>query len=144
MSAFRGKDGVNERAEYLYKVLTGSVRTYNVSEDGRRQISASHLPGDVFGFKVGGEHTLSAEAIVDCQLLVIRRTSVAALATRDSSVARPLQFGGGEADSWRATELSRVASAATDVRRITSSWQSTIASADKVCSPPDQRVLSAG
>jgi CRP/FNR family transcriptional regulator, nitrogen fixation regulation protein len=82
--------GVNERAVYLYKVLTGSVRTYNVSEDGRRQISAFYLPGDVFGFEVGDEHTLSAEAIVDCQLLVIRRTSVAALATRDSSVARQL------------------------------------------------------
>jgi CRP/FNR family transcriptional regulator, nitrogen fixation regulation protein len=82
--------GVNERAVYLYKVLTGSVRTYNVSEDGRRQISAFYLPGDVFGFEGGDEHTLSAEAIVDCQLLVIRRTSVAALATRDSSVARQL------------------------------------------------------
>lgn len=82
--------GVNERAKYLYKVLKGSVRTYKVSEDGRRQISAFYLPGDVFGFEVGDEHTLSAEAIVDCRLLVIRRTSVAALATRDSSVARQL------------------------------------------------------
>jgi CRP/FNR family transcriptional regulator, nitrogen fixation regulation protein len=82
--------GVHERAKYLYKVLKGGVRTYKVSEDGRRQISAFYLPGDVFGFEVGDEHTLSAEAIVDCQLLVIRRTSVATLATRDSSVARQL------------------------------------------------------
>jgi CRP/FNR family transcriptional regulator, nitrogen fixation regulation protein len=82
--------GVNERSKYLYKVFKGSVRTYKVSEDGRRQISAFYLPGDVFGFEVGDEHTLSAEAIVDCQLLVIRRTSVATLATRDSSVARQL------------------------------------------------------
>jgi CRP/FNR family transcriptional regulator, nitrogen fixation regulation protein len=82
--------GVHERAKYLYKVLKGSVRTCKVSEDGRRQISAFYLPGDVFGFEVGDEHTLSAEAIVDCQLLVIRRASVAALATRDSSVARQL------------------------------------------------------
>jgi CRP/FNR family nitrogen fixation transcriptional regulator len=82
--------GVHELAKYLYKVLKGGVRTYKVSEDGRRQISAFYLPGDVFGFEVGDEHTLSAEAIVDCQLLVIRRTSVATLATRDSSVARQL------------------------------------------------------
>jgi CRP/FNR family transcriptional regulator, nitrogen fixation regulation protein len=82
--------GVNERVKYLYKVLKGGVRTYKISQDGRRQISAFYLPGDVFGFEVGDEHTLSAEAIVDCQLLVIRRASVAALATRDSSVARQL------------------------------------------------------
>ena len=82
--------GVNERAKYLYKVLKGSVRTCKVAEDGRRQISAFYLPGDVFGFEAGDEHTLSAEAIVDCQLLVIRRTSLATLATRDSSVARQL------------------------------------------------------
>jgi CRP/FNR family transcriptional regulator, nitrogen fixation regulation protein len=82
--------GVNERAKYLYKVLKGSVRTYKISQDGRRQISAFYLPGDVFGFEVDDEHTLSAEAIVDCQLLVIRRTSLATLATRDSSVARQL------------------------------------------------------
>jgi CRP/FNR family transcriptional regulator, nitrogen fixation regulation protein len=82
--------GVNERAKYLYKVLKGGVRTYKISQDGRRQISAFYLPGDVFGFEVDDEHTLSAEAIVDCQLLVIRRTSLATLATRDSSVARQL------------------------------------------------------
>lgn len=82
--------GESERAEYLYKVLKGSVRTYKVLEDGRRQIGAFYLPGDVFGFEVGDEHTLSAEAIVDCQLLVLRQTSVAALAARDTSVARQL------------------------------------------------------
>lgn len=82
--------GEKERAEYLYKVLKGSVRTYKVLQDGRRQIGAFHLPGDVFGFEVGDEHTYSAEAIVDCQLLLVRRTSVAALAARDGSVARQL------------------------------------------------------
>jgi CRP/FNR family transcriptional regulator, nitrogen fixation regulation protein len=82
--------GEKERAEYLYKVLKGSVRTYKVLQDGRRQIGAFHLPGDVFGFEVGDEHTYSAEAIVDCQLLLVRRTLVAALAARDGSVARQL------------------------------------------------------
>jgi len=82
--------GEKERAEYLYKVLKGSVRTYKVLQDGRRQIGAFHLPGDVFGFEVGDEHPYSAEAIVDCQLLLVRRTLVAALAARDGSVARQL------------------------------------------------------
>jgi CRP/FNR family transcriptional regulator, nitrogen fixation regulation protein len=82
--------GENERADYLYKVLSGSVRTYKVLNDGRRQIGAFYLPGDIFGLEVGDEHTFSAEAIADCKVLVIKRSALVALAARDSSVARQL------------------------------------------------------
>jgi len=82
--------GENERADYLYKVLSGSVRTYKVLSDGRRQIGSFYLPGDMFGFEVGAEHTFSAEAIVDCKVLVIKRTAVMSLAARNSEVARDL------------------------------------------------------
>jgi CRP/FNR family transcriptional regulator, nitrogen fixation regulation protein len=82
--------GENERVEHLYRVLKGSVRTYKVLRDGRRHIAAFYLPGDVFGFEAGDRHTLSAEAIADCQLLVLHRAAVAALAARDSSVAGQL------------------------------------------------------
>ena len=41
--------GENEPADYLYKVVSGTVRTYKVLVDGRRQIGAFHLPGDIFG-----------------------------------------------------------------------------------------------
>jgi CRP/FNR family transcriptional regulator, nitrogen fixation regulation protein len=82
--------GENERAEYLYKVLSGSVRTYKVLSDGRRQIGAFYLPGDVFGLEVGDDHTFSAEAIVDCKVLVIKRSAVVALAGRNNDVARKL------------------------------------------------------
>src|SRR5215468_343989 len=82
--------GENEPVKYLYRVLKGCVRTSKVHEDGRRQIAAFYLPGDVFGFEAGDRHTLSAEAIVDSQLLVLRRAAVAALAARDSSVAGQL------------------------------------------------------
>ena len=54
--------GENEQAEYVYKVISGSVRTYKVLNDGRRQIGAFYLPGDVFGLEIGGKHTFSAEA----------------------------------------------------------------------------------
>ena len=45
--------GENEPADYLYKVVSGTVRTYKVLVDGRRQIGAFHLPGDIFGFETG-------------------------------------------------------------------------------------------
>src|ERR1700758_360059 len=50
--------GENEPADYLYKIVSGTVRTYKVLLDGRRQIGAFHLPGDIFGFETGDEHTL--------------------------------------------------------------------------------------
>jgi CRP/FNR family transcriptional regulator, nitrogen fixation regulation protein len=82
--------GENEPAEYLYKVVSGSVRTYKVLNDGRRQIGGFYLPGDVFGLEIGDEHTFSAEAVVDSKVLVIKRSAVINLAERDNEVARQL------------------------------------------------------
>jgi CRP-like cAMP-binding protein len=82
--------GENEPAEYLYRVISGTVRTYKVLNDGRRQIGAFYLPGDIFGLEIGGEHTFSAEAIIDAKVLVIRRASVIGLAAREPEVARHL------------------------------------------------------
>jgi CRP/FNR family nitrogen fixation transcriptional regulator len=82
--------GENEPAEYLYKVISGSVRTYKVLADGRRQIGAFYLPGDIFGLEMGDDHSFSAEAIADSNILIIKRSTVVALAARDNNVARQL------------------------------------------------------
>src|ERR1700730_16808151 len=65
--------GENEPADYLYKVVRGTVRTCKVLVDGRRQNGAFHLPGDVFGFETD---TFSAEAITDCRIAVIKRSAL--------------------------------------------------------------------
>src|ERR1019366_4544860 len=93
--------GENEPAEYLYKVISGTVRTYKVLNDGRRQIGAFYLPGDIFGLDVGDEHSFSAEAIVDSKILVIKRSTVVSLAARENDVARQLW-------AMTARELQRV------------------------------------
>jgi len=82
--------GENEPADYLYKIVIGTVRTHKVLEDGRRQIGAFHLPGDIFGLETGDEHTFSAEAITDCKIIVIKRGAVEALAAKDNEVARQM------------------------------------------------------
>jgi CRP/FNR family transcriptional regulator, nitrogen fixation regulation protein len=82
--------GENEPADYLYKVVSGAVRTYKVLVDGRRQIGGFYLPGDMFGLETGHEHTFSAEAITDCKIIVIKRSAVVALAARDNDVARQM------------------------------------------------------
>lgn len=75
--------GESEPADYLYKVMRGTVRTYKVLIDGRRQIGGFYLPGDMFGVEVGEEHALSTEAIMDCHLLMAR-------GAREAAVAREL------------------------------------------------------
>ena len=82
--------GENEPAEYLYKLVSGSVRASKILNDGRRQISAFYLPGDVFGLEISGEHALSAEAITDVEIILVKRSAIEALAARDSDVARQL------------------------------------------------------
>src|SRR5262245_58438163 len=67
--------GEGEPADYLYKVISGTVRTYKVLSDGRRQIGAFYLPGDMFGLEMDDAHAFSAEAITDCRVLVIKRTA---------------------------------------------------------------------
>jgi CRP-like cAMP-binding protein len=92
MSFVRNEEiyGENEPADYLYKVICGTVRTYKVLSDGRRQIGAFYLPGDMFGLETGEEHAFSAEAIADARVLVIKRSAVMGLAERDNGVARQL------------------------------------------------------
>jgi CRP/FNR family transcriptional regulator, nitrogen fixation regulation protein len=82
--------GETEPADYLYKVVSGSVRTYKILSDGRRQVGGFYLPGDIFGLEFADDHTLSAEAISDTKVLVIKRSALNALAGRDASVAQQL------------------------------------------------------
>jgi CRP/FNR family transcriptional regulator, nitrogen fixation regulation protein len=82
--------GEDEPSDYLYKVVSGSVRAYKILTDGRRQIGGFYLPGDVFGLESADEHTFSAEAITDTKLLVVKRSAIAALASRDAGIAREL------------------------------------------------------
>jgi CRP/FNR family nitrogen fixation transcriptional regulator len=82
--------GEDEPADYLYKVVTGAVRTYKILSDGRRQVEAFHLSGDLFGLEMGDSHLSSAEAVTNSTVLVVKRNALLALAKRDSDVARQL------------------------------------------------------
>jgi CRP-like cAMP-binding protein len=82
--------GENEPAEYLYKVISGTVRTYKILSDGRRQVGGFYQPGDIFGLEFADEHALSAEAVTDAKVLVVKRSALSALAGRDASVAHQL------------------------------------------------------
>ena len=82
--------GEDEPAEYLYQVISGGVRTYRMLDDGRRQVLAFYLPGDIFGVEAGDVHLSSAEAISESQVLVAKRSSVLARAEREKQFSRQL------------------------------------------------------
>src|ERR1700748_3270912 len=84
--------GEAEPAEYVYQVIDGAVRSYKLLSDGRRQIGAFHLAGDIFGLENGGVHRFTAEAIVDTTVRLIRRQSLAHVAEQDLTVARGLLY----------------------------------------------------
>jgi len=88
----KGKEiyGEKEPAEYVYQVKTGAVRSYKLLSDGRRQIGAFHLAGDIFGLENGTTHRFTAEAVVDTTVLLIKRQSLETVAESDAMVAKNL------------------------------------------------------
>ena len=82
--------GEAEPAEYVYQVVEGAVRSYKLLSDGRRQINAFHLVGDIFGLENSGTHRFTAEAIVETTVRLVKRVSLAHVAEQDVTVARDL------------------------------------------------------
>ena len=82
--------GEGEPSDYVYQVIRGAVRTYKLLNDGRRQIGAFHLPGDVFGLESGPVHRLTAEAIADTTVRLVTRRSLEHAAGITIQVARSL------------------------------------------------------
>ncbi len=64
---------------FFYKVVSGTVRTGKLLADGRRQIDAFHLTGDVFGLESGDCHRFTAEAVDDVVVIAYRRSRFASL-----------------------------------------------------------------
>jgi CRP/FNR family nitrogen fixation transcriptional regulator len=82
--------GEAEPADYIYQVFEGAVRTHKLLSDGRRQIGAFHLPGDIFGLENGDFHRFTAEAIVDTTVRLVGRHSLEREAKNDPAMVRNL------------------------------------------------------
>jgi CRP/FNR family transcriptional regulator, nitrogen fixation regulation protein len=91
----------DEATDRLYKVISGTVCTYKVLSDGRRQIGGFYLPGDMFGLECAEGHTLAAETISSAKILVIRKSVLTALASRNPVLVNHLLL-------LTARELARV------------------------------------
>ena len=77
-----------DEARSFYKVVSGVVRTCRFLSDGRRQIDAFYMAGEVFGFEAGADHRMSAEAVSDCTVVAYRRRGLEAMIAHDEKLGR--------------------------------------------------------
>jgi CRP/FNR family nitrogen fixation transcriptional regulator len=82
--------GEGEPAEFLYKIKFGCIRTYRSLNDGRRQIDAFYIPGDVFGLELHDLHNVSAEAVTRCKADIIERKTLMARVGAEVAMANHL------------------------------------------------------
>jgi len=68
--------GEAEPADYVYQIREGAVRTYKRLSDGRRQIGAFHLRGDILGVENGEIYRFTAEAIVNTTVWIAMSQSL--------------------------------------------------------------------
>jgi CRP/FNR family transcriptional regulator, nitrogen fixation regulation protein len=71
-------------------VLSGVVRVSKLLPDGRRQISAFHLPGEMFGFEADQIHHASAEAVVPTKVVAFKWDGLLDADNKHTSVVREL------------------------------------------------------
>jgi CRP/FNR family nitrogen fixation transcriptional regulator len=74
----------------VYKIVSGVVRISKLLPDGRRQISAFHSSGDMFGFEVDDVRHASAEAVVPVKVIAYKWQSLLSAGTKSASLVRDL------------------------------------------------------
>jgi len=75
-----------DSADYLFLVVSGVIRSCKTFQNGTRSIVAFYLPGDLFGW-TDLKHSLSAEAATDAVVLLLKRSALLSIASRENRVA---------------------------------------------------------
>jgi len=92
VSCRKGQTLVEEghRAAYIFKVVSGALRTVRFLPDGRRHVASFHLPGEFIGLADDGFYGHSVEALADARLVRYTRTSFESTLDRDPGAGRRL------------------------------------------------------
>ena len=78
-----------DAADFMFLVVSGTVRTCRTFQTGSRSIIAFYLPGDLLGWT--NDLTHSFEAATDAVVLFLKRSTLQCVASRDSRIASFLQ-----------------------------------------------------
>jgi len=76
--------GQDEEADFIYRVVSGAVRTSRLMSDGRRQIGGFYYADETFGVETNGLHRFSAEALSDCVVLVLKASALRSAVGEDT------------------------------------------------------------
>jgi CRP-like cAMP-binding protein len=79
-----------DEAAYVYRILSGVVRTYKLMPDGRRHVIDFMMAGDLLGIEPGERHVVAAEAVSDCVVCRYPRRQVDLATDDDPGLAREL------------------------------------------------------
>jgi CRP/FNR family nitrogen fixation transcriptional regulator len=79
-----------EDSGYVYKIVSGVVRECKLLADGRRQITAFHMPGEMFGLETDEIHHTSAEAVVPAKIIAYRWEGVFGTERQPANFVREL------------------------------------------------------
>jgi CRP-like cAMP-binding protein len=108
-----------DEASGLYEILSGTVRSYKIFPDGRRQIVAFAFAGDIVGFGHGDTYRFDCDALTNTRVRSIHKSSLLrAMRDRPELAEKLLEVAGGEVASMqdlsillcRKTALERIAS----------------------------------
>jgi CRP-like cAMP-binding protein len=80
-----------DEATHIYEVKTGILRLTRVLANGRRQVIAFALPGDVIGFPNGKDHHTDCDVLESCEVTVHPRAALEAGARDPETRQRLLQ-----------------------------------------------------
>lgn len=115
-----GKDSLilleEEPVEAIHQVVSGVVRCYVMSEEGRRQITRFAWPGDYLGCSAVDVWHFSAEAVDDTVLRSISRDTLEAAEIGDREFHRDLRRATMREMKRREAHLARVAYLTADER----------------------------
>lgn len=80
-----------DRADHLFRVVSGTVRCCTISEDGRRQIFGFARPGDFLGFSDMEAWHFTAEAVDTVTLRSVSRATLESIISKDPALERDVR-----------------------------------------------------
>jgi CRP/FNR family transcriptional regulator len=79
-----------DASDFIYEVVSGSMRLYRLLSDGRRQIMGFPTDGHILGLAPNGAHAYTAEAVTDVTLCRYPRALFDRLVDSEPGLARRL------------------------------------------------------
>jgi CRP/FNR family nitrogen fixation transcriptional regulator len=84
-------------SEYFYQLESGAVRAFKLLMNGRRQIEAFHLEGELFGLEAEEIHGFTVEAVTPTTVRIVKRRNLIDMARSDPGLAFELWLRTAEA-----------------------------------------------